>query len=114
MKYVKLFVGFLAAGIACILGSFYVRTIEIAGLTYSCPRDSTGQLPTNIGSWLTPCYIGETALLMIRVGVALLIVALIIGLYGYFSDRKNVKLAKIEPSSQLSLIVFRKNTDEAK
>ncbi len=97
MKYVKLFVGFLTAGIAFILASFYIRTIEISVLTYSCPRDSTGQLPTNIGLWLTPCYIGETALLLIWVGVALFIVALVIGLYGYFSSRKNVLRAKIEP-----------------
>ena len=110
MKYVKLFVGFLAAGIACILGSFYIRTLNV-GVVW-CPINA--RLPSDIALWLTPCYIGQTAVLLFWVGVAFLIVALVIGLYGYFSDRKNVKLAKIEPSSQLSLIVFRKNTDEAK
>jgi hypothetical protein len=96
MKYPKLFVGFLTAGITCILASFYLRTIKFEGV-YNCPA-LTGQLPTNIRLWLTPCYIGETANLLFQVGVALLIVALIIGLYGYFSDRKNAKPAKLEPN----------------
>ena len=34
---------------------------------------------------------------MFRVGVAFLVVALIIGLYGYFSNRKNVKPAEPNP-----------------
>ncbi|MHB8700918.1 MAG: hypothetical protein ACYC7D_07870 [Nitrososphaerales archaeon] len=94
MKYVKLFVGFLIAGIVCILASFYIRTIKFEG-GYACAA-LTGQLPTNIRLWLSACYHFLTALLLFRVGVALLIVALIIGLYGYFSDRKNVP-AKLEP-----------------
>ncbi|MGA2876426.1 MAG: hypothetical protein ABSE82_12910 [Nitrososphaerales archaeon] len=92
MKYAKLFVGFLTAGIAFILTNFYLRTIRFgAG---SCPAYSN--LPSDITLWLTRCYINQTAILMFWVGVALVIVAFIIGLYGYFSSRKNVP-AKLEP-----------------
>ena len=94
MKYVKLFVGFLVAGIAFILVSFYIRTLKFAGI-YNCPP-SPALLASDVRFWLTPCYIGQTALLLFWVGVALLIVALIIGLYGYFSGRKNAKPARVE------------------
>jgi len=97
MKYVALFVGFLAAGITFILAGFYLRylrTIQFgAG---SCP--ASPNLPSDITLWLTSCYINQLALLLFWVGVAFLIAALIIGLYGYLSGRKNAKLAKIEPN----------------
>jgi len=95
MKYVKPFIGFLVAGIAFILAGFYIRTLD----TGMCEM-----IPT--GSKITTCYhtfqnsniyIYPTGTLVIEFGLAILIAAFITGLYGYFSDRKNVKPAKIEP-----------------
>ncbi|HVB11916.1 MAG TPA: hypothetical protein VNE86_02190 [Nitrososphaerales archaeon] len=93
MKYVKLFVGFLAAGIAFILAGFYIRTLPVnafdPNFCYQC-----GLTPNTPNLHLT----FDVGTLVIGIGVALLIVALVIGLYGYFSDRKNAKMAKIEPN----------------
>jgi len=97
MKYAKLFVGSLAAGIAFILAGFYIRALDVG----SCPLDTS---PTRVG-YITTCYhtfpntnvfISPTGTLVIGVGVALLIAALVIGLSGRFSSRKNVP-TKLEP-----------------
>jgi hypothetical protein len=101
MRFKRLFLGFLVSGIAFILLGLYLGTIHFAG-SYAC------QIPElqldNIQYWLTPCLIGRTSLLFIRIGISLLVVALIIGLTGYFSGkRRKVLLSKSNLSSQQSL-----------
>ena len=87
MKYVKLFVGFLAAGIAFILAGLYISLRDIGDSTCrgSCSPITSPAISTIVGG------------LLAWSGIALLIVAVIIGLYGYFCNRKNVKPAKLEP-----------------
>jgi len=97
MKYVKLFVGFLSAGIAFILAGFYFRTLVVG--SRSCPATP---IPSNISLMLQSCYVFWTGTLLIWVGVALLITALGIGLYGHFKSKRNVPPAntsKLEPQA---------------
>lgn len=96
MRFKKLFLGFLASGIAFILVGFYILTLKFVGV-YNCPLLPAFQI--DVRSWFTACDHTQAGFQLIWVGIALLMVALIIGLYGYLSDRKNVKTAKLEPET---------------
>jgi len=94
MKYVKLFLGFLLAGIAFLLTGIYVNSKAIGDgncLGGACPGIPVSTVPTiSVGGILALS------------GIALLIVALVIGLYGYFSSRKNAIRVNSNPRQIVS------------
>ena len=89
MKYAKLFLCFLIAGIAVLLTGIYINSSAIGDgncLGGACPGIPVSTVPSiSVGG------------LLALSGTALIIVALVVGLYGYFSDSKNAKPAKLEP-----------------
>lgn len=89
MKNVNVVVGFVAAGISLILAGFYISALNVASDT------CRGACPGMDGP-----PVASTILLVVWIGIALLIGAPAVGLFGHLNGKKDVPPAnthKLEP-----------------